>query len=200
MSVATRPDSWGPAAEPLHTLQKSWIWFVLLGIALVIVGFVAVGSAVLATLATTVFLGFLLLFGGGIEIASAFLSGRWRAFFTHLLVGILYVILGIFMIEKPLTAAAGLTLLVGAAFLVGGVFRIVLAFTQNFQYRFLVLLNGAVMTVLGFLIWRGWPEDTLWIIGLFVGIELIFDGAMWIAFGLGVRTMLPPVDAAAPPV
>jgi uncharacterized membrane protein HdeD (DUF308 family) len=200
MSVATRPDPWGMAAEPLHTLQKNWFWFLLLGIGLVILGFVAVSLAVLTTILTTLFLGFLMLFGGGIEIVSAFMSGCWRAFFTHLLVGILYVIIGFLMVENPLLASAALTLMIGAAFLVGGVFRIVLALTQNFQYRFLVLLNGAIMLALGIMIWKRWPEDTFWLLGLFVGIELIFDGAGWIAFGLGVRTLRPPVDTATPPV
>jgi uncharacterized membrane protein HdeD (DUF308 family) len=50
-----------------------------------------------------------------------------------------------------------------------------------------VLLNGVVDVILGFLIWNGWPESSLWVIGLFVGIDLIFHGVGWVMLGLGVR-------------
>jgi uncharacterized membrane protein HdeD (DUF308 family) len=192
MSLEPRPGTWGPIDEPLHVLQKNWLWFLLLGIALLVFGILATQATFLAGEFVTVFLGCLLLFGGGVEIASAVLAGRWRGFFAHLLIGILYFISGVFIVEQPVSALAALTLLLGVSFLVGGIFRIVVALGQRFRNWGWVLVNGVIMVVLGVMIWRRWPFDTFWVVGLLVGIEMIFNGVTWIAFSLAVRSATPP--------
>jgi uncharacterized membrane protein HdeD (DUF308 family) len=68
-----------------------------------------------------------------------------------------------------------------------GVFRIVFALSERFAGWPWVLLNGAVTLMLGFLIYKQWPASGLWVIGLFVGIELIFNGWAWVMLALGLR-------------
>jgi uncharacterized membrane protein HdeD (DUF308 family) len=110
-----------------------------------------------------------------------------RGFALHLLSAVLYLIVGLFMLEDPVRAAAVLTLLLSASFLVGGVLRLVFSLVVRFPSWPWVFLNGLVDLVLGTLIWREWPGSSLWVIGLFVGIELLFHGWSWMILALTVR-------------
>ena len=129
-------------------------------------------------------------------IRSVFWGRRWRGFFLHLLAGVVYFIAGVFMIENPIAAAVGLTLLVAACLLVGGILRIVLSVAERFDGWRWILLNGLISLLLGVSIWRQWPLSGQWVIGLFVGIEILFSGLSWLMLGLAVRSApraaLPP--------
>src|SRR5262245_58790653 len=131
-------------AEDLHELRRNWGWFLALGVALIVVGLCAVGSAFVATLTTILTFGILMLIGGGVEVVSSFWAGRWGGFFLHLLAGVLYLVVGFLMVTRPLAAAAGLTLMLAALFFVGGVTRIVVALSHRFHGWGWVLLNGIV--------------------------------------------------------
>src|SRR5581483_9039472 len=117
----------------LESLRKRWFWLLILGTLLIVVGLAAIGSAFIATLATILLFGIFLLIGGGLEILSAFWARRWRGFWMHLLAGILYVVLGVLLVERPLASAAAFTLMLAVAFLVGGLFRIILALSERFH-------------------------------------------------------------------
>jgi uncharacterized membrane protein HdeD (DUF308 family) len=173
-------------AEREH-LGKNWFWLLLLGILLIVVGLGAIAHSVLATLASVIILGALFLVGGGMEIVNAFLARRWRGFWMHLLAGILYLVLGFFLMQQPLEMAIAFTLVLAVMFFVGGIFRVVLALVERFEGWGWVLVNGVVTLVLGILIWRQWPEASFWVIGLFVGIDLLFDGWSWVMTALAVR-------------
>jgi uncharacterized membrane protein HdeD (DUF308 family) len=179
-----------PVESELNLLRKAWPLFLALGIVLSVLGVLAIGTALtgIATLVTILFFGILLLVGGGVQIATAFLSRAWRGFFLHVLVGILYLVLGGLMIEHPVAAARGLTLMIAAGFLVGGLFRIVFSLgSERFPGWGWVLGNGIVTLIMGILIWRGWPESAVWVIGLFVGIDLFSAGGAWVMFALALR-------------
>src|SRR5262245_34353896 len=176
---------------PLVTLRRRWGWILVLGIALIIVGGLACAFALTATLATVLALGSLLLVGGGFQLGSAVWARNWKGFFLFLLTGILYVVAGVLMIEHHVAAAEGLTLMLAAAFLAGGMFRLVAALTHHFPGRGWLALNGAVTLVLGVLIWRQWPVSGLWLIGLFAGIDLIVSGVACVLLAMAVRQVLP---------
>jgi uncharacterized membrane protein HdeD (DUF308 family) len=178
------------AAESEH-LRKNSFWLLILGAALIVVGLAAIGSAFIATLATVIVFGTLLLVGGIVQIINAIWAARWRGFWLHLLAGILYLILGFLLIQHPIAAAAGFTLVLAAAFMIGGIFRIVTAVMERFHGWGWVLANGIVTLILGVLIWRQWPESALWVIGLFVGIDMLFAGWSWVMTALAVRTTIP---------
>jgi uncharacterized membrane protein HdeD (DUF308 family) len=107
----------------------------------------------------------------------------------HLLAGILYVVSGFLMVQHPRPAAAIFTLMLAAAFFVGGLFRIIVALSERFYGWVWVLLNGVVTLVLGILIWRGWPETKYWVIGLFVGIDMLLDGWSLVITALTIRSI-----------
>jgi uncharacterized membrane protein HdeD (DUF308 family) len=113
-----------------------------------------------------------------------------RGFALHLLSAALYLLVGLFMLEDPGRAAAVLTLLLAASFLVGGLLRILSSALVQVPGWPWILLNGLVDLILGILILSGWPESSFWVIGLFVGIDLLFHGWSWIILGLTVRKQL----------
>jgi uncharacterized membrane protein HdeD (DUF308 family) len=189
MATASEAHLSHVVAYELEGLRKNWFWLLVLGIALVLVGLLAIGSSFIATLTTVLVLGILFLVGGLVEIVTAFWAHCWRGFWLQLLAGILYAVLGFLLVQHPVTAAATFTLVLAAAFMVGGVFRIISALVDHFHGWGWVLLNGVVTLVLGILIWRQWPDSALYVIGLFVGIDMVFAGWSWIMMALAVRSV-----------
>jgi len=168
-------------------LRRSSIWLLILGALLIVVGLVAISEAVFAGMATVLITGTLLMIGGALEIIDAFLGRGWRGFWMHLLAGILYLVSGFLMVQHPAPAAAIFTLMLAAAFFVGGLFRIIVALSERFYGWAWVLLNGVVTFILGILIWRGWPDIKYGVIGLFVGIDMLFAGWSLVITALTIR-------------
>ena len=79
-----------------------------------------------------------------------------------------------------------------ANFLVGGIFRVVIAAAVRFQNWGWAVVGGLLSIVLGVMIWQDWPESSVWAVGLLVGIDLIFTGWTWVALALGLRTLPRP--------
>lgn len=173
----------------LEALRGEWGWFAILGISLVVLGCLALGSLAIASLATAVFIGTLLLVGGMAEVVGAFWCRAWSGFFFHLLAGLLSAVVGLMFLTAPIDALLALTLLLAAMLLVGGVFNTVAAVTYRFSGWGLLLARGVIDVILGVMIWAAWPVAALWVIGLFVGINLIFRGVNWLGLGLSLRTL-----------
>lgn len=175
----------------IAALGKNWFWFLLLGTLLIITGAVAIGSPFVATVTTVELFGILFLCGAGIEFASAIWGLRWGGFFGHLLCGLLYLFFGVGMIERPLLGAAGFTLALAMFFVAVGLSRVFFAASHRYQGRIWTVLSGLITFALGLMIWRNFPESTIYIIGTFVGIELIFNGFSWVMLGLAARSNRP---------
>ena len=191
MSSAPNPSPREELAAGLRSLHANRNWLLALGILLILVGTMAITLTALAAITTILTLGVLLLLAAGGQIASVLWTRGWDGVMSHLLVGIMYGILGVLILQHPGVAAASLALLLTVSFLVGGLFRIVAAFALRFHGWGWTLLSGVITFLLGAMIWQQWPFDSLWIIGLFVGIDLIFAGWAWVtlAMGLGRMTM-----------
>jgi uncharacterized membrane protein HdeD (DUF308 family) len=174
-----------PGLEPLRAKSG---WIVALGIVYAIVGIIALGSVVTATVASVFVVGIMMVVAGVAEVINAFQIQTWGKFLLWLLLGLLYIVAGFVTFENPLLAAAFLTLLLGAALLVSGVMRIVLAFSMKEGMPWIgVALSGVITLLLGLVILAHWPVSSIYILGIFLGIDLIFAGAGWIAIGLGLR-------------
>ena len=171
----------------LHEVRDHWWAFLALGIALVLIGSLCIIQPLVATLASVVLLGFLLLAGGIAQIVSSFWAGKWSGMLLHLLIGALYVIVGFLIIDAPVENTLLLTKILAIFLIVVGVFDILSALIQRFHGWGWVLLNGGITLLLGLLINRQWPSSALWVIGLFVGIEMIFNGWAWIMLSLGLK-------------
>jgi len=179
----------------LNALRGNWLWFVVLGGALIALGIIALGSVVIASLAAALAIGTLLLLGGAAEAIGAFWCRGWSGFFLQLLSGVLSIVVGLLFLRAPAGALAALTLLVACFLMVGGIFKIVAAVGYRFAAWGWALAGGIVDLILGLMIWQEWPASALWVIGLFVGINLLFRGFNWIALGLALRALPRPATA-----
>jgi len=181
--------------EIASSIRSNSGWFLALGVVQIIVGILALSFSFSATIASVALLGSILLIAAGAQTAAAIVARSWRGFFLSLLIGILYGEAGVLTLAHPIAAAEGLTLMLAAAFLAGGMFRIVVSLVERFPSWRWVLLNGVITVLLGVMIAAQWPVSGLWMIGAFVGIDLVVNGTTWSVLATGVRSALPPIDS-----
>jgi uncharacterized membrane protein HdeD (DUF308 family) len=186
-SVSTPLNSSG--THELHPLRNQWWCFLLLGIALVGLGSFCIIQPLVPTLASVVILGFLLMAGGIAQIVSAFWAGKWSGMLIHILIGVLYAVVGYMIVDAPVVNMVLITKFIAIFLFVSGAFRIISALVVRFQDWGWALLNGGVTLLLGVIINRQLPEASLWVIGLFIGIEMIFNGWAWVMLALGLRAV-----------
>jgi uncharacterized membrane protein HdeD (DUF308 family) len=167
----------------------NWGWFLALGAALLVLGIAAIVRSVTSTVVSMMFFGWILVFAGVIEFVNAFMVGKWAGFFLHLLAAILFTVTGIIMVARPVISAEAATFLMSLFFLIGGLYQFVYALWTQLPGYGWQALNGAVSSLLGFLLLAQWPVSGLYAIGLFVGIDLLFYGWAWFALALDLRKM-----------
>jgi uncharacterized membrane protein HdeD (DUF308 family) len=181
----------------LEALHGQWGWFLALGIVLIVLGTFALAAPWTVTLTTATFIGVLLILGGVSQAVGAFWARHWSGFFVHLLEGILYLVVGVLAVNQPLRFGAGLTLILAMFLMVGGLFRVIAALSARFPSWGWLVLNGAITFLLGLMIFEQWPTSSLWVIGVFVGIEMIFCGWSWVMLGFALRSLPRGRPAAA---
>jgi uncharacterized membrane protein HdeD (DUF308 family) len=181
------------AADKPEGLREIWLFLVVMGVALIAAGAVAISSSFIASMATILVFGIMLVLGALFELVTALWGRSWRGFFLHLLGGVLYLIVGVFLIENPLESAVALTLLVAVGLLASGILRIVVSVVERFDGWGWMLLSGLIGALLGIALWRHWPFDGTRFIGLYVGIEMLTSGLSWLMLGMAVR--LTPREA-----
>jgi uncharacterized membrane protein HdeD (DUF308 family) len=172
------------AIEELH---RHWVLFFALGIILILLGGMGISASGLVTLASVVFFGWLLIIGGAAVAIHAFWAKRWSGFFLQLLSGVLYLIVGWILVTRPGIGALTLTLVLAISLVVQGAFRIGVALSTRMDGWGMLLVSGIITLVLGLMIWNEWPLSGIWVIGLFVGIDLIFYGWWLVSLALSVR-------------
>jgi len=172
-----------------QAMIHNWGWFLAFGVGLLLLGFVAVVRSVMATVVTMLFFGWLLVLAAGIEAAQAFMVGAWAGFFLHLLAAVLFGVVGVLLLSRPMISAEVVTLFMAAFFLIGGLFQLIGSLVLSLPDRGWHALDGLITLVLGVLVLAQWPASGLWVIGLFVGIDLIFYGGVWIVLALHLRRM-----------
>ncbi|MEP9366264.1 HdeD family acid-resistance protein [Xanthobacter sp. VNH20] len=184
------PTSLPSPTAKLHIteIRASWGWFVALGIAFVVLGFIALAHLLTSTLVTALYVGALVMVAGIVEILHAFRVQSWGRFLFWLLGGVLYVIAGGLIMYQPLLAAGVITLMIGVSLVVGGGFRIFAAIGARpaAGWGFLAL-SGVITFLLGVIIIAGWPVNSVFLLGLFLGIDLIVNGVTTAMFGFALR-------------
>ncbi len=176
----------------LHPMRSHWLWFLLLGMLLVVAGTAAIvvpAATIGTTFAVTMFFGILLMIAGVTTIISSFWIGEWSGFLIHLLVGILYLACGFVVTDNPMISALTMTVFISVSFVVLGLFRIVAALKLRYPQWGWALLNGAITMLAGVIIYRHLPNDSLWVIGLLVGLEMLFNGWTWVMLSLVLRKL-----------
>lgn len=170
-------------------MSHNWGWLLAFGIVLLLLGIAAIVRSFVATVASMVFFGWLLVCVAVIEFVHAFMVGHWAGFFLHLLIAILFGVTGVAMLVKPMMSAEAITLVISIFLLVGGLYQLISAMWTHVPGWGWHALNGIVASILGGLLLAQWPISGLWVIGLFIGIDLVFYGWAWIALALTLRRL-----------
>ncbi|HIK45443.1 MAG TPA: HdeD family acid-resistance protein [Leptolyngbyaceae cyanobacterium M65_K2018_010] len=175
-------------------IKKATGWVIFLSIVLIVLGILAVLSPVVASAFFTAMMGWIALIGGIIQIVQSFRSHPVRGFWLTLIVGIFYAIAGLYILFNIPQAMVALTLAFGILFIVEGIFTIIMGFTNRSgrSMSWLVVLNGIITLILGIMVLNRWPFSALWLIGLYVGISLLFSGISLLAAALAARKEVEP--------
>jgi uncharacterized membrane protein HdeD (DUF308 family) len=174
----------------LGQLQRDWMWFFLLGLLLELGGMASIVFPVVTvttSLASVVFLGILLMATGIATILGSYSAGRWSGLLLHVVVGILYLVSGFLILDSPNKSEMAITLMIAVIFMLLGICRIVGTMIIRFPRWGWSLLNGVITLLAGVVIYRHFPESALWVIGLIVGLEMLFSGLTWVMLALAVR-------------
>jgi uncharacterized membrane protein HdeD (DUF308 family) len=171
-------------------LRRHWIAYLIEGVILVVLGGAAIFSPVLATVAIAIFLGWLFLISGVLGLVTTFWMRQAPGFWWSLLSAILGVVVGVLLIGWPVSGAISLTLVLTAFFILEGIFSVLFALEHkralSGRWGWLVL-NGIIDLFLAGVIIAGLPTTAAWVLGLFVGIDLVFGGLALIGMALHAR-------------
>jgi uncharacterized membrane protein HdeD (DUF308 family) len=163
--------------EVREGLRRSWKALMTVGILAILLGCVAILVPAVASVATAVFIGWILLIAGVFLIAGAFTAHSIGSVILRLLWALLTVVVGLWLIVEPHNGTLTLTFVLGVYFLFMGVTRTAVAFAgRGQQGAGLVGLSGIAGLLIGILVLAKFPSSADWAIGLLVGIDLIFAG------------------------
>ena len=174
--------------EAIERLRHKWGAIVAFGVLLMALGLASLVFAFASTLAMVTLNGVFFIIAGAAEIGVGMHAQGWGRFFLWVIGGVINAVFGLFCILDPIIASLWLTLFLGAALIAAGVVRAYLAFQlPGGQMRALVFVGSAVTFLLGLIIVLNWPVSSLYVLGTLLGIELLFHGAGWASFGMGLR-------------
>lgn len=185
-------------AAELDAIRRVWGWMLAWGVLLTVLGLVALAYPAAATVASVEVFGVLLLFAAAGQFVTAFRARGWGGGLCAVLCAAMYLFAGVVLLERPLLGAAGYTLFLTMFLFAIGVIRVAAAVGARFSGWGWAALSGAISVLLAVMIWRDFPESALWVIGTFVGIDLLFAGWAWVMAGLAARHL--PVAPVAPGV
>jgi uncharacterized membrane protein HdeD (DUF308 family) len=166
----------------MNVIQSNKTLFVLEGIGLIILGCLAIALPVVFTFGITMIVGCILFVGGCIQTVQAFQSEGVPGFLFALITAVVSLIIGLVLIFNPIAGAKTLTLLLALFFIISGIAKIVWG-TKLRHYKgwIGVIISGIIALIMAAIIISGWPETALWVIGLLIGIDLLFFGLSLIA-------------------
>jgi uncharacterized membrane protein HdeD (DUF308 family) len=184
-ATGTSPTSLGAG---IHALRAKWGWVVALGLFLMLCGVIAIGSMVAATVISVWVVGIMMVIAGAGEVVHGFAVKSWGKSLLWILLGLFYALAGVFAIMNPLLAASVFTLLLAFGLIASGIVRIYLAFhlKEGMPWGW-VISSGLITLLLGVMILAQWPAASLWVLGMFLGIDMLFAGSSWLTMGLALR-------------
>jgi uncharacterized membrane protein HdeD (DUF308 family) len=171
-------------------VREHWKAFLFEGILLVVLGLAAMIAPLIASLAFTIFLGWMFLISGVAGLAMTFWARQMPGFWWSLLSAALAVAAGLVLLARPAQGVLTLTIVIGAYFLAEGVTTIMYALEHRRELSerwSWMLFSGLLDILIAAMIIAGLPGSAEWAIGLLVGINLLFGGASLIGMALAAR-------------
>lgn len=165
--------------------MKHWLLWLVAGIISLIGGLVALANPLAATLTAELLAGYMFILVGVLTLVSAFGDQGWSGRILTILLGLLILFLGVNLVAHPLAGMISLTILTGVTMLVMGLFRLLIAFSEQARgLRGVLVVSGVLSLVLGGMIFANWPQSAAVVLGLFLAIELISNGVSLIVLSL----------------
>jgi uncharacterized membrane protein HdeD (DUF308 family) len=163
-------------------------WFLALGILFMLFGFALIILPVVGTITVELLFGLLLLLLGISELVFAFTAKKWTGFVFLILGGLVSLIAGLILLFNPIAGMIALTLFLGLFLIIQGIIKTV----RSFSLRKLpawgwFLFDGLITLLLGILITMAWPSDSIWVIGLLFGIDMLFGGISFIVLSQAAK-------------
>lgn len=173
-----------------ETVKAHWKAFLFEGILLAVLGVAALILPPLASLAITIFLGWMFLISGIGGLIVTYWARSSPGFWWSLISAALAVLAGMLLLARPMHAVLTLTIVLGAYFLAEGVATIMYALEHRRELSSRwswLLISGLVDIAIAFMVITGLPSSAEWAIGILVGINLLFGGATLIGMALAAR-------------
>jgi len=178
------------AADLVAAIRKNSKLTTFSGIVLVIAGFLAVTSPLYAGLSITIMVGAMLAVSGIGQCLVAFKAGAFGRAVIVFLVGVAMLLVGLYLMQQPVTGLAKLTIILMAYLIATGLAEIAMAFQVRPAAAWhSVLANGIVTLILGILLWRQFPLSGAWAIGVLFGIKMMFSGLALILITKGAKQL-----------
>lgn len=195
---ASQADFDAPLEETRRDVARHWGWFLALGILLVVVGMAAIAFPLVSTIAAKIALGWILLIAGIGEVVHSFYVKRWAGFFWNLLIGLLYVAVGIWLAFFPLTGILSLTIVLAALFIADGIMEIAMGFrVRPHEGWGWLVFSGIIAIAAGLLIVLNLPSSAVWALGLVAGVRLLVSGWSFIFLAMSGRRIREETAPAA---
>lgn len=175
------------AAEARHFTG----WSIAISLLMILAGILAIGLPLAAGLAVNIVIAWLLVFSGGAHLAFAWHLRGIGGVIWQVLLGVLYIGIGLYLLVRPLAGLLALTLALAIYLFAEGILELILSFQVRPRRGWgWLVLDGIVTLILGLMIWRTWPASTEWAIGTLVGISMIFSGSTRLMLSLSARTLV----------
>jgi uncharacterized membrane protein HdeD (DUF308 family) len=170
--------------------KKATGWFIAIAVLFILLGIFALAEPWTAGLGVTLLVGWLLVIGAVAHFVSAFKGHKAKHVILQLLVGIVYLIGGLYFLTHTIMGISTLTLLLSGVILAEGVLEILAYFRLKAVHgASWLLINGVVTLLVGGLIWAHWPSSSVWAIGTLVGVNLLMTGISRLMLGLAARKL-----------
>jgi uncharacterized membrane protein HdeD (DUF308 family) len=192
------PQTQYQAYDVREAIRRHWVLFLIQGLIMIVLGILAIGEPMVASIAVTLFAGWLYLFSGIIGLAGMFTAHRVPGFWWALISALLSIVIGIYLIWRPLAGVLALTLAVALYFAAQGITQIIAAIQQRSVLRSWgwVVFVGIVNILLAAIIISGWPGTAEWTLGLLFGINLLMWGVSLVMTAIACRAV--PAAPGAP--
>ena len=188
--MSTAPGTF-PSATVRGIARESIGWSIALSVVLIVAGLFAILAPLLAGVALTGILGWLLILVGAGHLWLAWHVRGAGAHLWEAIIGLAYLVAGVFLLVHPVAGLVGITAVLGAYLLIRGIFELVAGLSMRGAGGSVwLLINGAISLVLAFLIWRHLPYSAEWFIGTLLGFAILFTGISRLAVAVTARRLL----------
>ncbi|HEV3219142.1 MAG TPA: DUF308 domain-containing protein [Candidatus Acidoferrales bacterium] len=172
-------------------VKESVGWSIGLSVLLIVAGLLAIALPQMAGITVSIFVAWLLIFSGGVHLIFAWHTRTTGGVLWELLVGLLYIGIGVYLLIHPVAGLATLTLALAIYLFAEGILEFILSFAvRPLPGANWLLLDGVITLILGIMIWRLWPSSTEWVIGTIVGISMLFSGISRLMISMAARSVV----------